>query len=75
MDDINEVLRFEFLMQLHNPILCPKVLYTSDHGDMLSSHGMLGKQLMLEESVRVPLLMRLPGVIPPGWSLGGNRSP
>jgi hypothetical protein len=30
---------------------------------MLGDHGMLGKQVLYEESVRVPLLMRLPGTI------------
>jgi arylsulfatase A-like enzyme len=36
------------------------VLFTSDHGDMLGSHGMREKQKPFEESVRVPLLIRLP---------------
>ncbi len=37
------------------------VVYTSDHGDMMGSHGLLAKCVMFEEAVRVPLLMRLPG--------------
>jgi arylsulfatase A-like enzyme len=37
------------------------VVFTSDHGDMMGSHGLLGKGYMFEESVRVPLLIRLPG--------------
>jgi arylsulfatase A-like enzyme len=37
------------------------VVYTSDHGDMMSSHQLLAKCVMFEEAVRVPLLMRLPG--------------
>ena len=32
------------------------VIYTSDHGDMLGSHGYLDKQLPHEESIRVPLI-------------------
>jgi arylsulfatase A-like enzyme len=36
------------------------LVYTSDHGDMLGSHGFLGKQLPHEESVRVPLLVSWP---------------
>jgi arylsulfatase A-like enzyme len=36
------------------------VVFASDHGDMLGSHGMRGKQQPFEESVRVPLLIRLP---------------
>ncbi len=37
------------------------VVYTSDHGDMMGSHGLLTKGVMFEEAVRVPLLVRLPG--------------
>jgi arylsulfatase A-like enzyme len=36
------------------------VLFTSDHGDMLGSHGMYKKQKPFDESVRVPFLIRLP---------------
>jgi arylsulfatase A-like enzyme len=36
------------------------VFFTSDHGDMLGSHGLREKQKPFEESIRVPLLMRLP---------------
>jgi len=34
---------------------------TSDHGDMMSGHGILGKRLMFDQSARVPYLIRLPG--------------
>ncbi|MGC9349271.1 MAG: sulfatase-like hydrolase/transferase [Anaerolineae bacterium] len=37
------------------------VAFTSDHGDMMGSHRLLGKGVMYQESVRVPLLVRLPG--------------
>ncbi len=37
------------------------VVYTSDHGDMMGSHGMVAKTVMYQESVRVPLLVRVPG--------------
>jgi arylsulfatase A-like enzyme len=40
------------------------VVYTSDHGDMLGSHGFTNKQLPYDEAVRVPLLARWPGRIP-----------
>jgi arylsulfatase A-like enzyme len=36
------------------------VIFTSDHGDMLSSHDLQRKQKPFEESARVPMLMRLP---------------
>jgi len=44
------------------------VLFTSDHGDMVGSHYLYDKQCPWEESVRVPFLMRLPGVLKPGVS-------
>lgn len=37
------------------------VVFTSDHGDMMSSHNLLTKSYMFEESTHVPLLVRLPG--------------
>src|SRR5438874_10966301 len=42
---------------LHKPITG----HTSDHGDMLGAHHLFGKEVMFEEAVRVPYLVRLPG--------------
>ena len=42
------------------------VLYTSDQGFFLGEHGWFDKRWIFEESARAPLLMRWPGVIPPG---------
>jgi arylsulfatase A-like enzyme len=39
------------------------VVFTSDHGDMLGSHGMQQKQRPYEESARVPMLFRLPRTV------------
>ena len=36
------------------------VIYSSDHGSMLGAHGPVGKWLMYEESIRVPLIIRDP---------------
>jgi arylsulfatase A-like enzyme len=36
------------------------LIFTSDHGDLLGSHGGWNKQQPYDESVRVPLLMRWP---------------
>jgi len=47
------------------------VVYTSDHGDMMGSHGYGGKRLPWEESCRVPFLIRYPGTIAPGTSAAG----
>ena len=43
------------------------VIYTSDHGDMLHSHSLNNKgAAMYEENVGIPLIVRWPGVTPPG---------
>ena len=44
------------------------VVYTSDQGFYLGEHGWFDKRFMYEESLRTPLLMRLPGLIPAGTS-------
>lgn len=36
------------------------VVFTSDHGDMLHSRGMLKKQRPWDESIRIPFLLRCP---------------
>lgn len=38
------------------------VVYTSDHGLAVGSHGLMGKKSMYEHSVRSPLIVRGPGV-------------
>jgi arylsulfatase A-like enzyme len=40
------------------------VVYTSDHGEMMGSHGYEGKRMPQEESCRVPFFVRYPGVTP-----------
>ncbi len=42
------------------------VVYTSDQGFFLGEHGWFDKRFMYEEALRMPLVMRLPGRIPPG---------
>ena len=37
------------------------VVHTSDHGEMLGAHQLFGKEVMFEEAVHVPYLIRLPG--------------
>ncbi len=37
-------------------------VFTSDHGDMLGSHGMVKKQQPWEESLRIPFLLRYPAM-------------
>ncbi len=50
------------------------VVFTSDHGEQMGDHGILGKTLMYEESVRVPLLIRAPMLGRQARRVGGNFS-
>ena len=42
------------------------VAYTSDHGFFLGEHGWFDKRFMYEPSMRIPLVVRWPGVVAPG---------
>lgn len=51
------------------------VVYTSDQGFFLGDHGWYDKRWMYEESLRIPLVVRWPGVVQPGsqnWDLVQN---
>jgi len=50
------------------------VIFTSDHGEMLGSHGMREKNIFLEESAHVPLMIRYPGQIKPETVVEGYVS-
>jgi arylsulfatase A-like enzyme len=52
----------ELLAALHDAGLAENtiVVFTSDHGDMLGSQGMIRKQKPFDESARVPMLIRWP---------------
>ena len=45
------------------------VIYTSDHGLGVGQHGLMGKQNLYDHSMRIPLIMRGPG-IPRGLRCG-----
>jgi choline-sulfatase len=42
------------------------VIYTTDHGDMAAEKGMWLKSVMFDGAARVPLIFRMPGVVPAG---------
>ncbi|CAG7613954.1 sulfatase [Paenibacillus allorhizosphaerae] len=42
------------------------VVYFSDHGDMAGEKGLWLKNQMYDSSARVPLIIRMPGVVPAG---------
>ena len=45
------------------------VIYTSDHGLGVGQHGLMGKQNLYDHSMRIPLIMRGPG-LPAGLQCG-----
>jgi arylsulfatase A-like enzyme len=47
------------------------VIYSSDHGLAIGSHGLRGKQNMYEHTIGVPLIMSGPGIIA-GWTVTGQ---
>ena len=42
------------------------VVYTADHGDMLGDFGLYFKEIFYNGSVRIPMMISLPGTIPGG---------
>ncbi|MFE6997076.1 sulfatase [Microbacterium sp. NPDC057659] len=42
------------------------LLFTADHGMQLGSHGLLYKNVAHEESMRLPVIVHAPGIVPPG---------
>ncbi len=50
------------------------VIFTSDHGEMLGSHGMREKNVFYEESAHIPLLIRFPGRIKANTIVDGYLS-
>jgi arylsulfatase A-like enzyme len=51
------------------------VVFTSDHGEMMTSQGLFGKKVWWEESVGIPLMVRWPGKIAPGHYDGLFNNP
>lgn len=42
------------------------VIYSSDQGFFLGEHGLFDKRYMYEESIKMPFIIRWPGVVKPG---------
>jgi arylsulfatase A-like enzyme len=42
------------------------VVFTTDHGEYMGEHGLMGKNMLYEPAYRIPLLMRWPKGIPAG---------
>ena len=64
-----------FLLRRNQKVLDETlVIFISDHGELLGSHGLWQKMMPYEEALRVPMLMRLPGEITPGIRSQANVS-
>jgi arylsulfatase A-like enzyme len=50
------------------------VIFMSDHGEMLGSHGMREKNVFYEESAHIPLMIRFPGEINSNTAVDGYVS-
>lgn len=48
------------------------IVYRSDHGDPMGEHGVWEKQKFFEGSVRVPLVIRAPRLLPQGTRAQAN---
>lgn len=42
------------------------VVLSTDHGDQMLEHGLMGKNCFFEASIRLPLMVRFPGRVEPG---------
>lgn len=40
------------------------IVFSSDHGEMLGSHNLMTKGVPFEESIRIPMMIRVPGATP-----------
>ena len=50
------------------------IAYTSDHGEMLGDHALMGKGVFYEESSRIPLFIRVPWIADEGRMINGRIS-
>ena len=48
------------------------LVFTSEHGDLVGTHGMLEMRTFYEEAAKVPLLMRIPWLNKEHRMVGGN---
>jgi arylsulfatase A-like enzyme len=49
------------------------VMFFSDHGELLGSHGLQAKQWPYEESVNIPFIVRIPEALKPVGAAGAGR--
>lgn len=64
-DQVGRVLESLSRLNLENDTL---IVFTSDHGDMMGSHGLMSKPYAFAEAFEIPLIFRWPGHIAAGTS-------
>lgn len=62
-DDIGRLVAGIKKLDLENNTI---LIFTSDHGEMFGAHGRRAKNIFYDEAVRVPYLVRWPGVLKAG---------
>jgi arylsulfatase A-like enzyme len=62
-DNVGRVLDY---LDKHDLATNTVVIYTSDQGFFLGDHGLYDKRFMYEPSIKMPFIVRWPGVIKPG---------
>ena len=50
------------------------LVFTSEHGDLVGTHGMLEMRTFYDHASRVPMLVRVPWILEGGRTIGGNFS-
>ena len=50
------------------------LVFTSEHGELVGTHGMLEMRTFYDHASRVPMLMRVPWISEGGRTIGGNFS-
>ena len=62
-DNVGKILRaLKDSNQLDNTI----IVFTTDHGEYMGEHGMMGKNSLYETAYRIPFIVRYPAKIPAG---------
>ncbi|MBK9732210.1 MAG: sulfatase-like hydrolase/transferase [Chitinophagaceae bacterium] len=50
------------------------IIFMSDNGYMIGEHKLSEKQMSYEESIKIPIFMRYPGLIPAGTKVSNNMA-
>lgn len=57
--------KLELMGELDNTV----IVFSSDNGFLMGEHGRSDKRVAYEESIRIPMIMRCPGLVKPGTTI------